>query len=642
MDLIANFMREMLSPRWHYALYSGAAFHLKRVARDILLSRRWSITLVALLGTLMVLPTLNTGLIGDDFMFKSRLTGQTIQSHPGSFFGLFTFADGQTEHVQHLKDIGQVPWWAADNARMSFWRPLSELTHWLDYQLWPDSTVMMHVHSVLWYGLLICLLGRLYRTLDPDFLRGGVATLIFSLSAVHLMTVVWLAARNQLIAACLLVLTLQFFHQWRQGMGRRHGGFAMLSLVLGLLSAEAAVATVAYLVAYVVAYEHGKPWRSRLASLLPFLFIVIAWRLVYSQLGYGSAQTGGYIDPAVAPLQFALALLQRLPSLLLSYLYGVTSSTLGTLPDAMRSVYALGAAMAVAGSALVGRYFGLWSQPLARFHALGALLALVPVCAAESNDRLLLNAELGLSALLAMLFLHVWAHHRQYTGGWAWVAKLVVGILMVVHLLVYPLATVGLAAVTPKVVRTLERDEPLSLPDIEPGAQAHVILLNPPKALFVGYYPLVREHHGLRNADSTQALASGDQLLTLTALSDRSFRMTAPDGFGEALSRDFRTLPFKVGDRVRAGRFVATVEDVTPYGKPKVVRFEFDTPLSSTPWRFYQWGEAGYVPLMLPAPGQTITLPAINVGKLAVTRLKASLFGRPELTCKTPRPCPSV
>lgn len=612
--------------------------HLRR---NLLLSRRWSITLLALLGTLMVLPTLNTGLIGDDFMFRSRLTGQTIQSHPGSFFGLFTFADGQTEHVQHLKDIGQIPWWAADNARMSFWRPLAELTHWLDYQLWPNSPAMMHVHSLLWYALLICLLGRLYRTLDPDFLRGGVATLIFSLSAVHLMTVIWLAARNQLMAACLLVITLQFFHQWRQGLGRRHGVFAMVSLVLGLLSAEAALATMAYLVAYAVAYEHGKSRMSRLVSLLPFVCIVIVWRLVYSQLGYGSAETGGYIDPAAAPLQFAHALLLRLPALLLSYLYGVTSSTLGSLTDAVKPMYALGATVAVAGSALVARYVGLWATPLARFHALGALLSLVPVCAAESNDRLLLNAEIGLSALLAMLFLHMMAHHRQYTGAGAKVAKLVVGTLMVVHLLVYPLATMGLAVVTPKVVRTLERDEPLSLPDIERGAQVNVILVNPPKALFVGYYPLVREHHGLRNADSTQALASGDQLLTITVLSDRSIRMAAPDGFGEALSRDFRTYPFKAGDQVRAGRFTATVEDVTPYGKPKVVRFEFDTPLQSASWRFYQWGEAGYVPFTLPALGQTMTLPAINVGKLAMTRLKSSLFGRPEVTCKTLRPCPS-
>jgi hypothetical protein len=639
MELIANFMRGMCAPR---QLYLSLAFHLKRMARDILLSKRWSITLVALLGTVMVLPTLNTGLIGDDFMFKSRLTGQTIQSHPGSFFGLFTFADGQTAHVQHLKDIGQVPWWAADHARMSFWRPLSELTHWLDYQLWPNSPVMMHVHSLLWYGLLICLLARLYRALDPAPLQSGVATLIFSLSAVHLMTVIWLAARNQLMAGCLLVVTLQFFHQWRQGQGSRYGVFAMLSLLLGLLSAEAAVATMAYLVAYAVAYEHGKPWRSRLVSLLPFLFILIAWRLVYSQLGYGSAETGGYIDPAVAPRQFAHALLQRFPSLLLSYLYGVTSSTLGALPDAMRSMYSLSAASAVVGSALVVHYFGMWSKPLARFFALGALLALVPVCAAESNDRLLLNAELGLSALLAMLFLHVMAHYRQYTNRWAWVSKLVVGILMVVHLLVYPLATVGLATVTPKVVRTLEHDEPLSLPDIERGARVHVILVNPPQALFVGYYPLVREYHGLHNADSTQALASGDQLLTLTAVSDRTIRMTAPNGFGEALSRDFSTHPFKAGDKVRAGQFAVAVEEVTPYGKPKVVRFEFDTPWRSASWRFYQWGEAGYVPFTPPALGQTVTLLPINVGKLAMARLKSSLFGRPTVTCKTLRPCPSV
>ncbi|MDO9235482.1 MAG: hypothetical protein Q7U28_05525 [Aquabacterium sp.] len=72
-----------------------------------LLSHRRATWLLALLGMLLILPTLNVGLLADDFFVSELLTGQAHYAHPGAFFGLFTFADGQSAHVQLLKDIGQ-------------------------------------------------------------------------------------------------------------------------------------------------------------------------------------------------------------------------------------------------------------------------------------------------------------------------------------------------------------------------------------------------------------------------------------------------------------------------------------------------------------------------------------------------------
>jgi len=590
------------------------------------LSRPWSIAALALLGLLMALPTVNVGLIGDDFLFRELIMGKAHHAPPGSFFGLFTFADGQPAHIQALKDVGQFPWWVADNALMSFWRPLSELTHWLDYQLWPDSPVLMHVHSMLWYGLLMCLLGRLYRTLDPHALRGGLATLIFVLSSTHLFTVTWLAARNQLIAGCFVLITTMLYHRWRQGQGRRYGLWALLALATGLLSAEAAVAAMAYLVAYALAFEQGKPWWPRLRALLPFLAVVVAWRLVYQHLGYGSGGGGGYIDPGADPLRFGQAMLLRLPSLLVAELYGVSSSVLHLLPYPTQLLYATGAAGVLLITFWAGQYVDLWSTRLARFFGLGAVLALVPVCAAESNDRLLLNAEFGLSAVLAMLFVRMVGRRHDYQGVGAWGAKFVVGALMLVHLLIFPIATAGFSLAMRDLILVPSHDEPTSLPDAGPDSRDQVLLVNPPQALFVGYYPVTRRYFGFHNASSMQALASGNQALTLTVLGERTVRMSAPLGFGEEVSRDFLKHPFKVGDQVRTGRFTVTIEDVLASShKPRTVRFDFDTPLQAAPWRLYQWGDRGYEPFTLPAVGQSVTLPAVSVGKLVAQRIKSSL-----------------
>ena len=562
------------------------------------------------LAMLLMLPSLSAGLIGDDHLFRERLTGLPGEATPGTFFGLYIFADGQPAHVQALKDVGHFPWWGSGQLKLMFWRPLAELSHWLDYQLWPSSPALMHLHSLLWFGLLVGLLGRLYRMLDPDPVRTTLSTLVFAVSSLHMLAVIWLAARNQLMAGCCLLVTVMAYHRWRQGGGLRHGLLAMLALGIGLACGEAAIATVGYLAAYALAFEQGKSWRGRLTALLPFIAIVVIWRLVYDQMGYGSHGSGGYIDPGQDPARFLLAMVKRLPTLLLAQLLGVSSSILHHLTSAGQALYALAAAATVGACALAGHHFGLWSTPLVRFLALGAVFALVPVCAAESHDRLLLNAEFGLSAVLATLFLSAASQRRMRParGGIARAAGALVAVMMVVHLALFPIASLAAAALAGKVSGIFTRDEPMSLVDVGPEGRDHVILVNPPRALFVGYYPFIRRSFGAPNPASLQALASGDGALTMRVLDEHTMRLHAPEGFGDNLSRDIVKQPFRPGERMRAGRFVMTVESVSATGWPTTVLCRFDLPLHDPRLRFQAWQKDRYEPFTLPEVGRSVTL----------------------------------
>ncbi len=589
------------------------------------LSHPRSSLFITLLGVLLILPSIRAGLIGDDFLFRELITGQARHAHPGTFFGLYTFADGQAEHTRHLKEIGIYQWWTADHARMTFWRPLSELSHWLDYQLWPDSPLLMHVHSLFWYALLLWLFTRCLRMLDGNSMQTSMAALLFAVSPMHLFTVIWLAARNQLIAACFILATLMTFHLWRQGKGIAYGVASLLSMVAGLMAAEATVAVMGYLLAYVLTLEsHRSPAYRRFAALLPFVIVLLGWRLIYNQLGYGSENSGGYIDPGVDPWRFTQAMLLRLPALLLAKLFGASSTVFQLLPDQSQTFYAVGALTLIALSVWVGRSYRIWADPLARFWGLGALLALIPVCAAAANDRLLLNAELGLSAVLAMLFRAAWVHRHPLTQVWRKrvVARPVVLALMLVHLLVFPIAKASLAITTPSMLDLAAQVEPLSLPNQSQDPTSQVILINPPKALFVGYYPVIRRYFGLDNAASMQALTSGDQTLHLTVLDSTHIRLRGDRGLGESVSRDFKKLPFKVGDSLAAGDFHVTVEAVTASGNASQVVFEFNSPLTEKPWQLFAWGDHGYAPFTLPAPGQSVTLPPADVGKVIRQQLK--------------------
>ena len=50
--------------------------------------------------------------------------------------------------------------------KVAFYRPLSSLTHRLDYALFPDAPRLMYLHSIAWLALALHLVARLYRRFE--------------------------------------------------------------------------------------------------------------------------------------------------------------------------------------------------------------------------------------------------------------------------------------------------------------------------------------------------------------------------------------------------------------------------------------------------------------------------------------------
>jgi hypothetical protein len=591
------------------------------------LAHPWCIPALVTIGVLLNSPTLWLGLLADDFIQRYLMIGLAQAPKPGSLFGLFNFADGLPASVQAMKESGRLAWWAGDTFRLTFWRPLSELTHWVDYQLWPNSAFLMHAQNILWLGALTALLAKLYGVLDPgNRLRTALATMLFAFSYLHISAVCWLAARNQLIAGCFIVLTILAFHAWRSQKSPTHGWLAVLAFGLCLASAEAGIAALAYLVAYSLTLERDTSWLQRARSLLPFVLLVVTWRLFYNHYHYGSWDSGAYIDPGTNLPRFSGAMLLRLPTLMMAQVFGVPAGLRNGAPLLQQTSLALLATLAMALFALVGHHFKLWASPQARFYALGAVLAMVPVCAAEPNDRLLLNGEIGTGAVLAILF-GLMLERRTPSKGWAASgAKVVVGLMMVVHLVLFPLLTAGASAALAFVVVPTVAQEPMTLPDARGDDLArHVILLNPPKVPMLFYYPYVRNYFGFGSSASMQGLASGTKEITLIVLDDSTIRMSSQGGFMDVLTRDVASKPFKVGDTVDIGQVIVTVNLVSDAGIPQEATFHFKAPLHDQQWRFYAWTDDAYRPFKLPAPGQQVVLPSIELGKLFGKRIKGAL-----------------
>lgn len=589
------------------------------------LSRPWSLPVLALIGVLLYAPGMGANLIADDFFQWALLKGDLHQAHyPGSPFGLFNLVDGSPEHVQAMKDSGRLFWGAADTLRMSFWRPLAEFTHWVDFKLWPDSPLMMHVHSLLWYGLLLLSVGLLYKRLTTSPVQAGLAMAIYAMSSLHLMAVTWLAARNQLMSVCFTSLTVICYHDWRSGRGAIKGWLAALSLLLALASAEASVAAMAYLVAHAATIESDRPVRERLLALSPFLIITAVWRVACTRAGYGSFGSGSYIDPIREPLRFGETLLVRLPALLVAQLFGMPSAAVNNQPyqqQAMYAVFALAASLFVLWMAWRA---GLWQSKAIRFFALGTILALVPVCAILPQDRVLIHAEIGVSGVLSLLCVGLLARLKQDRQSVGWLPKVVIGLMMTVHLLIFPVSSLALTTFMGAVLQPMSFNVISDLPKAAGQAGARVVFINPPMPNMLFYYPQMRSYMGLTNSKSSWALANGmEQSLMLTVIDESTIRLSSQTAFVERLHRDTRSQPFKAGDVVALDGLTITVEKVSADNAPLVALFHFDKPLSDPQWQFYVWDSVGYARFNMPAPGRMVAMPAVNMSAI----VKQSLQG---------------
>ncbi|RZL01870.1 MAG: hypothetical protein EOP36_09810 [Rubrivivax sp.] len=561
---------------------------------------------------------MNMALLGDDYLHWSLLTGRSVNVQPCSFFGLFTFADGNAAANRAMIDSGKLVWWANDHLRIAFWRPLAELSQALDYQLWPDSPVAMHVHNLLLYGLMILLVGKFFRDLDPDRHQAGLATWLFAGNMLHVFAVAWLASRNQMLSGLFVVLTLLAYHHWRRSGSAWHGLLAALCLVLGLFSAEASIQTAGYLFAYALFMEPGKPLATRLKALVPFAVIVLVWKAEHSHLGYGSFGSPGYVDPSSNGSGFAISLALRLPALMIAQWFGVSSAMFEQLGRSTQYLYSGAATLALLGLAWAIHAVGGFRSALARFYALGSILALAPACAGYPFDRLTVNSDIGASGLLSVVLLMVW-RQRQALAGWGLgSAKNVLLLVGFIHLLIFPVAKVGTSAFMKTIGEAGEAQAALAIPDATPGQTQHYLLMNLPAAESIYYIPLIRQHHGRANPSTMRALGPNNQAMTLTRVDEVTLRLTVPTGFRGTITRDTQRQPFQVGDAVRMGDIAVRVEEITEDHAPKTVLFRFPSSVQDAQWQFLAWKEDGLYRLQPPAVGQSVDVAFYDLGQAMI------------------------
>src|SRR5690349_10820150 len=122
----------------------------------------------ALLAVALFSPSLGGGYMLDDYTIQLAFhPGLVPPGGPTVPLALFRFQDTDRSYLQNNMDRGLWPWWTAPQFRLAFFRPLTSLTHSLDYEGWPAYPALMHAEELLLYALLTFVTALLYRRLLP-------------------------------------------------------------------------------------------------------------------------------------------------------------------------------------------------------------------------------------------------------------------------------------------------------------------------------------------------------------------------------------------------------------------------------------------------------------------------------------------
>ena len=544
--------------------------------------------------------SLPVGFVYDDHFHRVAFLVGDSQLTPEN---LFAFSRGDRATTLASIARGLIPWWTDPEFKLTFFRPLSSALIRLDWGLFGERPVLHHLHSVLWGLALVAAAALLLRRLGGTAVF-GVALLVFALDEAHSGPVGWLSNRNALVAAVFGLLAVEAHLRWRLEGFKLGAALSALLLALALAGAEAAVGAFLYLVAFEA--TSSRPWKERLAALVPTAVVMTSYAVLYRLGGYGARGSDVYIEPMRDPAELVTEVPARLFSLLgcLGLNFPAELWVL-ELPSVRYGLTALGVLTVALFAWLLRalrRELDERERRLHDFFLAGALLSLLPGLSTYPAGRVLALPSLGAAAVLALLFRQLWHGHRD----------VLLGLLLLVH---GPMAAsqwvstfdlfgrVGRQTTEAALRTELERDV----------ANLRVILITSGDGVTAGYtLPILRasgmtmprDWWVLSNAQDTHRLSrTGPATLELETVQGRFL-----ESFGERIMRSPQRTPFAVGDVIELDGGRITVLAVVD-GHPRRIRLEVDEPFESPDVRLLEWRDGALRRARLPNVGETVELP---------------------------------
>ncbi|MBU0992079.1 MAG: hypothetical protein KJ737_06255 [Proteobacteria bacterium] len=556
--------------------------------------------ILSLLAMFISLPGLFTGFKVDDYIHRIKFMDSSAMDNPINGFRLFGMFSWQTKnHAEFLQqlDRGDLPWWTYEGLRISFWRPLAEITHWLDYQFLPDSPEFMLFHNLLWFGAVVLVVSIFFRRIMGITHLAGLAGLLYALDHTHFLNVSWIAARNSMIATFFGVSSLIAHDRLIKDTWKAGYIIAPVCLILSLLSAEYGVVTIFYIFSYSVFIDNRR-LKDRALSLLPYMMVTITWRIFYTIGRFGSFGSMTYIDPAKSPLEFISVLHKRLPVMFQGE-WGISPSTFFILPEAVKTPMWF-ATLVLSAIGLTLIFPLLRTDNKARFWFTGFFLSSILMCAAFSDDRLFIFTGMGAVALLAQLIFS-WHHNAPWLPNMKFLRILtnfLVIILIAVHLFLSPLLFSMKMMIFNNFTQKMYHAPAMNLGTQTDYTDKDLVLINPVDALQGIYFLVTRMCYNLSIPMHLRVLFAGLNNLKIMR-TDPQTLVVEPEGgyFSERGSTGFRDQlhPLQKGKRIELTGLTIEILSLTTDGRPEKVAFHFKKAFDDPSLIFLKWHSGRYV-----------------------------------------------
>lgn len=545
---------------------------------------------------------------------------------------MYSFFDGDPDRFQQMLDYGRIPWWCSPDIRAALWRPITAYFSMLDYWLWPESSELMHVQSLVWFTLLILLSGLVYREIMGAGWAAGLAVLLYTICDIQMVPIAFLANRHILIAAVFGIGAIGAYDRWRK---QGQNGWAFVSGILfacSLLASESGIAVFGYLMSYSLWIERGN-YYTRIKPLIPFILMTILWRIVYSSLGYGISGVEVYVDPGTDPLQFAYAVLIRAPMILLHTL-AYPPSDITPIVMVLKLYWVL---VLIVLACLGWLFFPLYRNcRLSLFWLFGALFAVVPLCSAFPGGRSLALASFGMTGFLAQILYNA---VKTRNGTFHSISRRLITIIVLFGL-VFLRLIVGAYNLNQghKLLQMgqkgIERISNLDIEDPELSRQ-DLILVNPPITIFtwyiipnrlLDYKPLPLHFRTLASGVESIEIKRSDNNTLIVRPSGGYMRPPNWNQVSLANLRSYTTLrnflryverlfanrkdPFSLAQTIELTGVTIQISELTEDKRPAEATFIFDAALEDSSLRWLQWNNKSwqYEEFILPRVGEKVVV----------------------------------
>lgn len=548
-------------------------------------------------AVLLGLPALTGGLIADDWFHRAHLDERAtvLPEGRGPLLEMFNFFPADREFLLALRDDGIFPWWLDPDIRGGFLRPLSAVTHWIDWRLLGDRPVLHHLHSLGWVAACIAAAAAFFRTWLGPGRAAAFATLLFAVDDAHAWPTAWVANRNALVAMTFGLLAAAAHIRGRESGSLRERAVALAAFLAALLAGESGVAAGALLVG--VEFGRAEPLGVRVRRILPYVVVGAVWLTLWKLGGYGISGSGLYVDPFRSPARFLAQLPERFGALTGALWWNLGVDFWVFLPHRI----SLGLGLAFGLGSVAALWWMAKDRPAdlrARQAVLMACLCLVPPTAAFPMERVLTFAGVGAAAWFSLLLLPA-----VEAGLPRWRDRAV----LFWHLPMSAFVLFAKAIAVPAFMGQLGKVAE-AVPS-DPGIVDDQLIILSGLEITTAYIPIERELRGLPVPRDMLVLAPAAASLTFTREDERTLRLDAASPmFGHAIEQLCREAPLPAGTRVQTN--VALVEVLTDdgHGRPTSLRASFPESLDSDQYRWLAPAPGTLVPFVPPPVGDSVKL----------------------------------